>query len=148
MTFMVGFGPLLVFLGSFVNRKSVWKLTRLDAICGILSVLGIVLWQITGSGNSAITFSILADGLAAVPTIVKSYKDPGSENWHPFLAGAVSAAITLLAIDTWDFAHYGFPVYIFVVCILFVVLIKFKLGTRRVFAVDNLIAGEDERPLP
>lgn len=147
MTFMVGFGPLLIFLGSFVNRKSSWKLTRLDMVCGALSVVGLILWQITGSGNLAILFSILADGLAGIPTIVKSWKEPESENWHVFFFGTVSAAITLLAINTWDFAHYGFPLYIFAICALLVVLIKFKIGTRHKL-VDELAAGEDERPLP
>ncbi len=130
MTFMVGFGPLLIFLGSFVNRKASWKLTKLDMVCGALSILGLILWQVTGSGYLAILFSILADGLAGVPTIVKSYKEPESENWHVFFFGAVSAAITLLAIDTWDLAHYGFPLYIFAICVLLAVLIKFKIGTR------------------
>lgn len=148
MTFMVGFGPLLIFLGSFVNRKSSWKLTRLDVVCGTLSILGLILWQLTGSGYLAILFSILADGLASVPTVVKSWKEPESENWHPFFFGAVSAVITLLAIDTWDLAHYGFPIYIFAICVLLTVLIKFKVGSRHKLAIDNLVAGEDERPLP
>ena len=130
MTFMVGFGPLLIFLGSFANRKSFSKLTRLDIMCGVFSLFGIVLWLITGSGILAIIFTILADGIAAIPTVVKSYKEPESENWHAFFFGAVSAAIALLTIDKWDFAHYGFPAYIFVVCTLLAVLIRFKIGTR------------------
>lgn len=148
MSFMVGFSPLLIFLGSFINRKAVWKLTRLDIICGVLSIFGIVLWYVTGSGNLAIIFAILADALAGVPTIVKAYKDPESENWHVFLGGVTSATITLLALDTWDFAHYGFPLYILLICALFVILIKFKIGPRRKLALDRLVKGEDERPLP
>jgi hypothetical protein len=70
MTFMAGFCPLLIFLGSFVNRKSSWKLTRLDVACGLLSVVGLILWQISGSGNVAIVFSILADGLAGVTSSI------------------------------------------------------------------------------
>ncbi|EDK72752.1 conserved hypothetical protein [candidate division TM7 genomosp. GTL1] len=148
MTFMVGFGPLMVFLASFVNRKSSWKLTHLDIICGVLSVVGLILWQVTGSGYVAIIFSILADGIAAVPTIVKSYRQPESESWLAFFFGAISAVITLFTIDTWDFAHYGFPIYIFIVCTLLVILIKFRVGTKRKLAVDAPVAGEDEKPLP
>ncbi len=130
MTFMVGFGPLLIFLGSFVNRKSVWKLTKLDIVCGILSVLAIVLWQLTGSGVLAIALSIAADALAGVPTLVKAYKDPDSESWNVFLFGGTSALITLLAINTWDFAHVAFPLYIFLICAALVVLIRFRVGVR------------------
>jgi len=125
MTFMVGFGPLLVFLASFVNRKSVWKLTKLDIACGILSVLAIILWKVTGTGNIAIALSIAADLLAGVPTIIKSYIVPESESYWAFLCGAISAAITLLTIKVWTFANAGFPVYILLICLLLFVLIRF-----------------------
>lgn len=130
MTFMAGFGPLIIFLSSFVNKKSVWKLTTFDFVCGFLSLLGLSLWIITREGNIAILFAIMADAFAALPTITKSYNDPDSESWFAFLAAAISAAITLLAINTWTFANYAFPIYIFVVCALLVILIKFKLGLK------------------
>lgn len=132
MTFMVGFGPLLIFLGSFVNRRSEWRLNQLDLVCGILSILGLALWLTTGDGILAIIFAIVADGLAAVPTLVKAYKEPKSENWHAFLLGAISAGITLLTIDNWDFAHVGFPAYIFAVCIALFILIKFEIGNKKI----------------
>jgi len=128
MTFMVGFGPLLVFLGSFVTGGALWKVTKLDIACGVLSVSGLVLWQATGDGIMAIWLSIVADGLAGVPTVVKAYAQPESESWMVFFLGAASAIITLLTIDVWDFAHYGFPVYILAICSLLVVLIRFRAG--------------------
>ncbi len=128
MTFMVGFGPLMVLIASFVNKKSVWKITRFDIVCGVLSLIGVGLWFITRTGQIAILFSILADGLASLPTIVKAFKEPESESYLVFLFGAISAAITLLAAKTLDFTHIGFPAYIFVVCIVIFVLVKFKIG--------------------
>ncbi len=128
MTFGVGFGPLLVFLASFVNKKSVWKLKRFDFACGTLAIIGLFLWYVTRNGNFAIFFSILADGMAAVPTLVKSYSFPETENYHVYLTAAISAAITFLTIDTWNFAHFGFPLYILILCTIFVFLIKFRAG--------------------
>jgi hypothetical protein len=130
MTFMVGFGPLMVFISSFINRRAVWKLTRFDFVCGGLSVAGLVLWLLTREGNIAIGLSIAADILAAVPTVVKSYKAPETESSQVFLLAAISAGITMLTIDEWSFAHYGFPLYIFVICSALYVLIKFKLGDK------------------
>ena len=126
MTFMVGFTPFLVFLGSFVNKKSVWKLGRFDLTCGALSLIGLLIWYITKNGNFAIFFGITADGLAAVPTLVKSYFFPETENYHVYLTAAINAAITLLTIKIWNFAHFGFPLYIFILCTIFVLLIKFR----------------------
>lgn len=130
MTFMVGFGPLMVFIASFINRKSAWKITQFDMICGILSFAGILLWLITQDGFFAIVFTIVADALALLPTLVKSWKDPESESYLVFMNGAISAGITLLAIKTYDFSHVAFPLYIFIVCALLFAIIKFRLGLR------------------
>jgi len=131
-TFMAGFCPLLVLIASFVNRKSVWKLTKFDLTCGILSMIGLILWQITGQGNVAIFFSIMADGLAALPTVAKSYHSPESETWAGFFASGISAGIALLTIRNWTFANYGFPLYLMIICLLLTLLIKFELGPRLV----------------
>lgn len=120
----------MIFLASFVNKKSYWRLGRLDIICGILSIVGILLWYITKTGSAAIAFSILADGLAAIPTIVKSYHAPETENYKVYLLGATSAALTLLTIKTWSFAYIGWPLYILVITSLITILVKFKLRKR------------------
>ena len=91
---------------------------------------GLVLRYITRLGNLAIVLAILADGLAAVPTLVKAYVAPESENYIGFLASAGSAAITLLTVKAWTFATFGFPLYIFVLGVALTALIKFRLGRR------------------
>ncbi len=45
--FMSGFGPFLVFLVSFINKKAYWKLEKSDYICGIFSALALILRAIT-----------------------------------------------------------------------------------------------------
>lgn len=130
MTFMVGFIPLLVLIASFLNKKSYWRLEKFDLVCGLLSLIGIFLWWLTKEGNIAIFFSILADGLAAAPTIVKSYRFPETESALAFFWFALNGAVTILTITNWNFQNYGFPVYILLVDFLIFILIKFKLGKR------------------
>lgn len=129
-TFMVGFMPLLIFLASFVNKKAYWKITKFDMFCGVLSIIGIVLWQITKVGNIAIMFSIFADLSAGVPTLIKSYKYPETENWIEFMSSFISVSIAMLTFKVWTFACYGFPLYIFFYDLTAFLLIKFKLGKR------------------
>src|SRR5437762_6524897 len=114
MTFIVGFVPLLIFCSSFINKKSVWKLGKLDFVCGALSFGGLALWYFTKEANVAIIFSIFSDGLAAVPTIIKSYNHPETESHWVYLTGSIAAILTILSIDHWNFATYGFPMYIFI----------------------------------
>ncbi len=128
MTFSVGFLPLTIFIASFFNKKAEWKLGRFDIICGVLSLVGLIFWYISKEGNVAIAFSILADGLAALPTITKSYYYPETESGWPYLTGGISAGLTLLTIRDWSFAHYGFPVYILVVTLIIFSLVQFKIG--------------------
>ncbi len=118
MTLMVGLSPLAIFLASFVNPKSEWRLTRFDVGCGVLALVGTMLWALTRSGNLAILFSIAADGFAAIPTVVKSYNHPESENRWLYFASAINAGVTLLTVREWSFAFYGFPAYILGVCVM------------------------------
>lgn len=130
MTFMVGFGPALVFIVSFLNKKAYWQITRLDIVCGVLSVIALILWGLTGDGNIAIALSIGADSLAAIPTVIKAYREPETEHSDVFRNGAISAIITLLTIKTWTFANFGFALYILLICVVLYALIRFKLGKR------------------
>jgi hypothetical protein len=130
MTFVVGFLPLTIFIASFVNKKAEWKLTGFDLICGALSIVGLVLWYITKSGNIAIIFSILADGLAALPTIVKSFNYPETESAWPYFASTISAILTLLTVKVWNLANIGFPLYIILITLVIFSLVQFKLGKQ------------------
>ena len=130
MTFSTGFLPLTVFIASVVNKKAEWKLTRFDLICGALSIVGLILWLITKVGNVAIFFSIVADGLAAVPTIVKAYKYPDTEIAWPWLATDFGVVLTLLTINAWTFANSGFIIYILVLDTLIFSLVQFRIGKK------------------
>jgi hypothetical protein len=128
MTFTVGILPLTIFIASFVNKKAVWNLTGFDLICGALSIVGLVLWFITKSGNIAIIFSILADALAALPTVVKSFNYPETESAWPYFASTISAILTLLTVTVWNLANIAFPLYIVLITLVIFSLVQFKLG--------------------
>lgn len=130
MTFSTGFLPLTIFIASFVNKKAEWKVTLFDLICGVLSIIGILLWLITQVGNVAIFFSIVADGLAAIPTLVKAYKYPDTEVAWPWLATVVGVILTLLTINGWTFANSGFIIYILIVNLLIFSFVQFRIGAK------------------
>lgn len=130
MTFSTGFLPLTVFIASFANKQAEWKLTRFDLMCGVLSVVGLVLWMITKVGNVAIFFSIVADALAAIPTLVKAYKYPDTEIAWPWIATVVGIILTLLTISNFTFANSGFIIYILVLNTLIYVFVQFRVGVR------------------
>ncbi|HMB23196.1 MAG: hypothetical protein ACM33V_06180 [Chloroflexota bacterium] len=128
MTFSTGFLPIMTFAASFVNKKAEWKITRFDLLCGFLSIIGLVLWLITKVGNIAIFFSIVADGLAAIPTVVKAYKYPDTELAWPWIATVVGVILTLLTLREWTFANSGFIIYILIINTIIFSLVQFRLG--------------------
>jgi hypothetical protein len=130
MTFVVGFSPLLILLASFHNRQAYWRIGRLDYLCGAVSVTGLGVWLATRHGTVAIAASIASDGLAALPTLVKSWKEPESESVSAYLGAEANAVITLLTIKTWTTAYVAFPVYITAIALVETALIGGRLGPR------------------
>jgi hypothetical protein len=129
LTLMVGLCPLAVFIAGL--RKGEFRPTGFDMLCGSASIVALVLWQLTGSGTVAVALSIVADSLAAAPTLIKAYKDPQSESPFLFILFAISAAISLLVLDTWNLETAGFSAYIFALYITLFTFVKFEPGKRQ-----------------
>lgn len=130
MTFTSGFFPFVILIASFTNKKAEWKVTKFDLLCGFLSVLGLILWLVTEVGNIAILFSIIADGFAAVPTLVKAYKYPESEVSWPWLATSFGVVLTLLTLTHITFANSGFIIYVLITNTIIFSLVYFKIGKQ------------------
>lgn len=128
LTLMVGLCPLAVFIAGI--RKGDFRPSRFDLMCGTTSMIVLILWQATGNGALAVGLSIVADGLAATPTLIKAYKDPRSESSFLFLLFAVSAGITLMTIDHWSLESSGFSAYILALYVALFVLVKYEPGLR------------------
>lgn len=130
--FMAGFSPFLVFLASFWNPKSYWKLGTLDYLCGLFSILALILWVMTQNPTVAIVFAIVSDALAGLPTVVKCWKKPETETWTPFFAGLFSAATTFSIMKTWSFSEYAFPAYLIALnSILLIAIFRKKLFSAK-----------------
>jgi hypothetical protein len=130
LTFAAGFGPLMILTATLISGRSAWRIAPLDIACGTLSIVGLVGWLATRQGLVAITASIAADGLAWVPTMVKSWQDPGSESVAVYAGAFVNASITLLTVTRVTAAVVGFPAYVLVVAAIQLVLVAGRAGPR------------------
>ena len=125
--FLAGFGPLLIFGASFVNKNAYWKLQPFDYACGLFSLLALVLWWITNEPNVAIAFAIVSDGFASVPTILKSWTHPATETGIAYATSLVSALTSFFVITTWSFSSVAFPAYIVFLNVILVLVIYRKV---------------------
>ena len=112
--FLSGFLPLLIFLASFFNPKSYWKLTLFDIICGVFSVLALIVWRLIDSPQLAILLAVAGDGFAALPTIRKAWKFPETETGITYLAGLVSVVLIIPSIPAWNIENSAFQIYLLI----------------------------------
>lgn len=112
--FLASFVPLLVLIASFANKNSYWKLSVFDILCGLWSLAALITWQVIDSPQIGILFAILADGFAALPTIIKAWKYPETENGVNFITSLISVLLVLPSIPVWNITNAGFQIYLMV----------------------------------
>ena len=122
--FMSGFCPLLVLIVSLFSKKSYWKLSLFDYLCGFFSVLALILWVITKEANIAIIFSIISDASAGFPTLKKAWTNPETESVLIYATGIISALTSFAAVEYGIFSEYAFPIYLLLMNTILVVLIS------------------------
>jgi len=109
--FLAGFGPLIVIIVSLWNKNAHWKISTLDIICGLFALLALIFYILTHNLGISILFAILGDGLAAIPTLVKSWKFPETETAYIYLIGVFNNILGLFIIKEWIFTIYSFGFY-------------------------------------
>ena len=128
-TFMSGFGPFLVIIVCLFRKNAFWKINTFDIICGSFSLFALILYVITNKLGISIFFAILSDGLAAVPTVIKSWKFPDTESASVYIGGIINNIFALMVIKSWIFSIYAFSIYF----ILMNTTIVFFIYRKKIF---------------
>lgn len=113
--FITGFSGLMIFVASFMNNNAVWKLCIFDYLCGLLSIMALVLWGITHRPDIAIIFAISSDLLASLPTLKKSWSNPETETPIVYSTSLFNALTSFFAFQSWGFSEYAFPAWLVII---------------------------------
>lgn len=114
-------GPLITAILSL--RFGVGGSTRFDRGCLLGAGMGALLWWAFSSPLIALLINLGIDLLGALPTISKAHSDPGGEDtlaWGLFLLGNT---LNLFAIEQWRFSIVVYPVYMFLLSALILLLL-------------------------
>lgn len=104
-------------------------LAKLDKYCLGLGLLALITYATTQSGLLTITLGVLADVIGYVPTFVKTYHKPSSEDPLFFTVEGVASLLGVFAV--WELkADILFPLYFTICSLLMVVLIYRKKMLR------------------
>jgi hypothetical protein len=127
--FLAGFLPLIVFLSSFVNPKGYWKLTLFDVLCGVCSVLALLVWGVTASPRMAILLAAIGDGFASLPTIRKAWNHPETETGLTYITSFISVVLIIPSIPVWNIENSAFQIYLLIAnTLLLLAVYRKRLG--------------------
>ncbi len=124
--FMSGFVPLVVVIISFFLTQSYWKLTRFDLLCGVFSVIALIVWVLADAPRMAILFAAIADGFALIPTLRKAWRNPETETGITYLLGFIAAIIVIPSIPVWNIENSAFQIYLMAANTLLVLFVYRK----------------------
>jgi len=124
--FMAASSPFFVILFALIKRNAIWRPSKLDYICLALSFLALISFAILKTGVWATIFAILADGIAFIPTYVKSWKEPDTETLSPYYSGSFNAFLGFATAPALTFVGIGFAVYLFFGNLAEIVIVLYK----------------------
>jgi uncharacterized protein with PQ loop repeat len=104
------FGPLIVAILSLRYGYATW--TRLDTFCIVAAIISIIPWALSHDATITLIANVLIDSTGAIPTIVKTYREPETEDFTAWMVFFVANTLELFAIHTWNIAAL-YPIYLF-----------------------------------
>lgn len=99
--------------------------STLDKICLVLGLLAVATYAFTKNELLTISLGVLADVIAYVPTFVKTYHEPKSEDPTFFTVEAFASLFGIFAIWEWR-VDILFPIWFFISCVIVLALIYRK----------------------
>lgn len=103
-------GPLFVALLSIRYGYAQW--TRLDTVCIVAAAISIIPWVLSDSAALTLVINVIIDSAGAIPTLVKTYKEPETEDLSGWLIFFIANTLQLFAIEMWNIAAL-YPIYLF-----------------------------------
>lgn len=117
---------LTIFLLSI--KKGVGGGTKLDYVVLAGSLAGLVLWWLFDSPAASTISNLVFASLAFIPTIIKSWHEPGTETNIKWLLGAIGAGFTVISVGAIDLPLLLLPVYSFVLNLgIYLILVRNKI---------------------
>ncbi len=114
------FLALAQLIGSFIIltlsiKKGMGGTEKFDFLVFFLVALSLIIWKTTKNPGLGLTLSILTDFLAFLPSLIKTWKYPQTEDWKFYLSDTVASLFSILSIKSYSIANLSFPIYIFLI---------------------------------
>jgi hypothetical protein len=119
---------LAVVFYSLYKKVGVWSTTYFDYLFFISGIIGVILWQTFDAPILAIVFAVIADLSFGIPTLIKVYNNPKTENYFAWMFCSLSGLSSLFSLNTFSVTEFLYPLYLFIFdSIILFFLLKNKL---------------------
>lgn len=117
---------IIVFL--FSIKYGVGGFRKIDILSLIGAAISLILWYITHEPAVALFLIIIIDIIGSNLTIIKTWKNPETENWMGWAICGVGGFLGILAVGDFNFILLAYPIYICLInsIIAIIVLIRRK----------------------
>lgn len=128
--------PLGYFIGPFITailslRYGYAEWTKLDIACIVVAIISIVPWWLSHDATITLLINLIIDATGAIPTVVKTYREPETEDFTAWIIFWVANTLQLFAISMWNIAAL-YPIYLFILAtsiVAFIIRGKIKKRT-------------------
>lgn len=122
-------GPLMVALLSLRYGYAEW--TKLDTICIVAAIISVIPWILSDNATLTLLINVIIDSTGAIPTLVKTFREPETEDLTAWLIFFIANTLQLFAISMWNLAAL-YPIYLFFLAGAMVAfIVKGKLSSRK-----------------
>lgn len=106
-------GTVLVFLLSVPFGAGAYA-DRTHRLIFFIAALGLVLWYFTETAVYALAITIGIGLLGGSVTVLKAYRDPGSETLSTWIMASLAALLAIISVGQIDWVVLAYPIYLFV----------------------------------
>jgi len=99
------------------------KFDRLDVVCQIGAIVGLILWFIFKSPTVAILATITIDLIGAIPTLKHAWLKPHEETWLTYALNGVGGGLTVMIAGSSAVTAIAYPIYVLVIDVVIVAFI-------------------------
>lgn len=118
---------IIVFI--FSIKYGVGGFKKLDILSLIGAGISLLLWYFTSEPATALFLVILIDLIGANLTIIKTWKNPETENWVGWAMCGVGGFFGILAVGNFNFILLSYPLYICLINSIMAIIILTRKKT-------------------
>lgn len=86
--------------------------SKIDRLCLIFAILLLIYWITIQETRLSTVLAVIIDGIAAIPTVIKTYHHPKTESYPQWILAGVAGILTMISVPRLDWVLIIYPLYV------------------------------------